>query len=140
MTTPSPQKTSFLSHFSKLFSSKTGNLRQKIPFSENCVAIWRFFAKKNSLLPGSHCGTSICACSMRSHTFPGFVLEKYVVTRKEGRLVLPPLLHNDSNTQSTFSVHIHIVVLGLAIGRGLPHLNSRADSKSSTPSHTLQIR
>jgi hypothetical protein len=46
MATPSP-KNQFSVAFWRIFFSKTGNLPQNIPFSENCVAIWRFFAKKN---------------------------------------------------------------------------------------------
>ncbi len=53
---PPPPKTSFLSFFCRIFFSKTGNLRQNIRFSENCVAIWRFFAKKTI-----HCSLGLTA-------------------------------------------------------------------------------
>jgi hypothetical protein len=44
------QQTSFLSLFGDFFL-KNRNLRQNIPFSENCVAVWRFFAKSKITAP-----------------------------------------------------------------------------------------
>ncbi len=51
MVTPSPKKPVFCRFLANFFLR---NLLQNIPFSENCVAIWRLFAQKKSL-----CATSI---------------------------------------------------------------------------------
>jgi hypothetical protein len=40
------KKPVFCRFSANFFFSKTGNYQQNIPFSDNCVAIWRFFAKK----------------------------------------------------------------------------------------------
>jgi hypothetical protein len=42
--TPSPRNQFFVA-FWRFFFSKTGNLQRNILFSENRVAVWRFFTK-----------------------------------------------------------------------------------------------
>jgi len=49
-----PPKHQFSVAFWRIFFLKTGNLRQNIPFSKNCVAIWRFFAQKIKSLVGGY--------------------------------------------------------------------------------------
>ncbi len=58
------------------------------------------------------------------------------VTKKERRVVLSP--SDPSNTQSAFSVQTHIL-LGFANGIWLTILQSKADNRSSTPSHASSL-